>query len=120
VQDQRQESASDPGTDIGPDRTLRPPGANLPLARRFKAVIEFWITQPFRRGPMLRREFITLLGSAAMWPTGVQAQAPVKIARIGFLGLAPASAWSGEISALRMGLRELGYVEGKNIILDFA
>jgi hypothetical protein len=69
---------------------------------------------------MLRREFITLLGSAAMWPTGVQAQAPVKIARIGFLGLAPASAWSGEISALRMGLRELGYVEGKNIILDFA
>jgi putative ABC transport system substrate-binding protein len=69
---------------------------------------------------MLRREFITLLGSAAMWPTGVQAQAPVKIARIGFLGLAPASAWSGEIGALRMGLRELGYVEGKNIILDFA
>jgi putative tryptophan/tyrosine transport system substrate-binding protein len=68
---------------------------------------------------MLRREFITLLGSTAMWPTGVHAQAPVKIARIGFLGLAPASAWSGEIDALRAGLRELGYVEGKNIVLDF-
>jgi putative tryptophan/tyrosine transport system substrate-binding protein len=68
---------------------------------------------------MLRREFITLLGSATVWPTGARAQGPVKIARIGFLGLAPASAWSGEIDALRAGLRELGYVEGKNVVLDF-
>jgi putative ABC transport system substrate-binding protein len=68
---------------------------------------------------MRRREFIVLIGSAAMWTTGVHAQAPVKIARIGFLGLAPASAWSGEIDALRAGLRELGYVEGKNIVLEF-
>ena len=68
---------------------------------------------------MRRREFITLLGGAAMWPTGLHAQARVKIARIGFLGLAPASAWSGEVDALRTGLRDLGYVEGKNIVLDF-
>jgi putative ABC transport system substrate-binding protein len=68
---------------------------------------------------MRRREFITTLGGAAMWPLGARAQAPVKIARIGFLGLAPASAWSGEVNALRAGLRELGYVEGKNIALDF-
>src|SRR6476661_3958498 len=68
---------------------------------------------------MRRREFITTLGGAAMWPLGARAQAPVKIARIGFLGLAPASAWSGEVNALRGGLRELGYVEGKNIALDF-
>jgi putative tryptophan/tyrosine transport system substrate-binding protein len=68
---------------------------------------------------MRRREFITLLGGAALWPTGAHAQAPAKIARIGFLGLAPASAWSGEVDALRSGLRELGYVEGKNIVLDF-
>jgi hypothetical protein len=40
---------------------------------------------------MLRREFITFLGGAVMWPIGAHAQAPVKIARIGFLGLAPAS-----------------------------
>jgi putative ABC transport system substrate-binding protein len=68
---------------------------------------------------MLRREFMTLLGGVAMWPNGAHAQAPVKIARIGFLGLAPASAWSEEIAALRAGLRELGYAEGKNIVLDF-
>ena len=68
---------------------------------------------------MRRRKFISVLGFAVVWPLGAYAQAPVKIARIGFLGLAPASAWSGEIDALRTGLRELGYVEGKNIVLDF-
>jgi putative ABC transport system substrate-binding protein len=68
---------------------------------------------------MKRREFITLIGCAAMPPTGVHAQTPVKIARIGFLGLAPASAWSGEVDALRTGLRDMGYVEGKNVVLDF-
>src|ERR1700761_5804375 len=68
---------------------------------------------------MRRRELITALGGAVMWPLGAYAQAPVKISRIGFLGLAPASAWSSEIDALRAGLRELGYIEGKNIVLDF-
>jgi hypothetical protein len=68
---------------------------------------------------MLRRQFVTFLGGAAMWPIGAHAQVPVKIARIGFLGLAPASAWSGEIDALRAALRDLGYVEGRNIVLDF-
>jgi len=43
----------------------------------------------------------------------------VKIARIGFLGFAPASAWSSEVNALRAGLHELGYVEGKNIAFEF-
>ena len=68
---------------------------------------------------MKRREFIALLGGATTWPTSARAQARAKIARIGYLGLAPASAWSGELDALRTGLRELGYVENKNIILDF-
>jgi putative ABC transport system substrate-binding protein len=68
---------------------------------------------------MRRREFITLVGSSVIWPAHGHAQAPAKIARIGFLGLVPASAWSGEIDALRAGLRDLGYVEGKNIALDF-
>jgi putative ABC transport system substrate-binding protein len=68
---------------------------------------------------MRRRELIIFLGGAIVWPFGARAQAPAKIARIGFLGLAPASAWSSEVSALRAGLRELGYSEGKNIVLDF-
>jgi putative ABC transport system substrate-binding protein len=42
-----------------------------------------------------------------------------KIARIGFLGLGPASAWSSRVEALQAGLRDLGYVEGKNIVIEF-
>jgi putative tryptophan/tyrosine transport system substrate-binding protein len=68
---------------------------------------------------MKRRGFITALGGAIMWPLAARAEASLKIARIGFLGLAPASAWSGEVNALRAGLRELGYIEGNNIVLDF-
>ena len=54
-----------------------------------------------------------------MCPVGAHAQVPAKTARIGFLGLAPASAWSGEVNALRAGLRELGYSEGKNIVIEY-
>jgi putative tryptophan/tyrosine transport system substrate-binding protein len=42
-----------------------------------------------------------------------------KVRTIGFLGLAPASAWSGEIEALRAGLRDLGHVEGQDITIEF-
>jgi putative tryptophan/tyrosine transport system substrate-binding protein len=68
---------------------------------------------------MRRRELLRALGSVIMWPLGLRAQGAVKVAKIGFLGLAPASSWLGEVDALRTGLRELGYFEGKNIVLDF-
>ena len=69
---------------------------------------------------MNRREFITLLGgAAAAWPVAARAQQPAKVARIGFLNLAPASAWSRRVEALRAGLRDLGWVEGKNIVIEF-
>ncbi len=68
---------------------------------------------------MRRREFIKAIGSAVLWPFGLRAQGAVKVARIGFLGVAPASSWSNEVGALQSGLRELGYVEGKNIVLEF-
>jgi ABC-type uncharacterized transport system substrate-binding protein len=70
---------------------------------------------------MRRREFITLLGgavaSAVSWPGTARAQQPAKLPRIGFLGLAPASTWTDRIAAFRQGLRELGYVEGRNIVI---
>jgi ABC-type uncharacterized transport system substrate-binding protein len=65
-----------------------------------------------------RREFMTLLGvAAASWPLAVRAQ-PAKFARIGALVLTNADAQSLG-SALRGGLRELGYLEGQNFTFEF-
>ena len=47
------------------------------------------------------------------------AQQPTKIPRIGFLGGASASANAGRVEAFRQGLRELGYVEGKNTVIEY-
>jgi putative tryptophan/tyrosine transport system substrate-binding protein len=69
---------------------------------------------------MRRREFIRLIGGAAVaWPLAAGAQQPEKIARIGYLDLGPASARANRVEALRAGLRDLGYVEGKNIAIEF-
>ena len=66
---------------------------------------------------MRRREFIVLLsGTAAVWPLVAQAE---RIARVGFLGLTSASKQAVRIDAFRVGLRSLGYVEGKNIQIEF-
>jgi ABC-type uncharacterized transport system substrate-binding protein len=66
-----------------------------------------------------RRDFITYLGGAvAAWPRMAQAQratTPV----VGFLGFGTASASANRVEALREGLRELGYVEGKSITIEF-
>src|SRR5215475_5633721 len=45
-----------------------------------------------------------------------EAQQPTKIPRIGYLGAVPSSAWH---EAFRQGLRDLGYVEGKNIVIEY-
>jgi putative ABC transport system substrate-binding protein len=51
-------------------------------------------------------------------PLAAQAQ-PAKVARIGFLGSTPASGYASRVEALREGLRDLGYVEGRNIVIEF-
>jgi len=64
---------------------------------------------------MRRRDFIKgIAGSAAAWPLVTRAQQSAKIPIIGFLGLAPE--FSG-VQALRAGLRDLGYIEGRNVII---
>jgi len=69
---------------------------------------------------MRRREFISMLGGMALvGPTNARAQVAAKMARLGFLGLGPASAWADQIAAFKAGLHDLGYVEGKNIFIDF-
>ncbi len=66
-----------------------------------------------------RRALLVALGSGAVLaPFGSLAQQP-KVFRIGFLGLAPASGWESQLAALRAGLRDLGYIDGKNIAMQF-
>jgi putative tryptophan/tyrosine transport system substrate-binding protein len=67
-----------------------------------------------------RREFITLLsGAAAGWLLPLSAQEASKVHRIGFLRFGSASGYAGRVEALRAGLRQLGYAEGKNIVIEF-
>ena len=67
---------------------------------------------------MTRREFITLLGGAAAWPSPLCAQQGV-LPKIGVLSPASAATATRNIAALRQGLRELGYVEGQNIAIEY-
>jgi putative ABC transport system substrate-binding protein len=66
---------------------------------------------------MRRRTFIATLGGAIAWPVVARSEQPVKI--VGFLGLGPAPTSASRVDALRAGLRDLGYVEGKNVVIEF-
>ena len=67
---------------------------------------------------MKRREFITLIGgAAAAWPLAARAQALVKRPQMGFLGVATRAASERNRSGFLQGLRESGYVEGRDIDL---
>src|SRR3954463_7527461 len=68
---------------------------------------------------MKRREFIALLGGSTALPLAAFAQQGVNVSRIGFLRLGRASSDAGRVKALRIGLRDLGYIEGKNIAFEF-
>jgi len=69
---------------------------------------------------MRRRDFLTLLGgTAAAWPLAARAQQAGKVYRIGYLGSGLPAFWATRVEALRTGLRGLGYVEGKNIVIEF-
>jgi putative ABC transport system substrate-binding protein len=69
---------------------------------------------------MRRREFISFFGGAAVvWPLAARAQQPGRVPRIGILGAASASGFANRVAAFRSGLRDLGYVEGTNIIIEF-
>jgi ABC-type uncharacterized transport system substrate-binding protein len=67
---------------------------------------------------MRRREFITLAGGAAAWPLTGLAQEAGKVRRIGFLRVGePPAAF---IDGFRRGLREVGLVEGRDFVIEFA
>ena len=66
---------------------------------------------------MRRREFIALAGSAVACPTAARSQQPLP--KVGFLGSATAESYGSVTAAIREGLAEAGYVEGKNVALEY-
>jgi putative ABC transport system substrate-binding protein len=68
---------------------------------------------------MRRRQFLTLLGSAAAWPVVAWGQQTNRVPRIGFLGASTPSGLASRLDGFRSGLRNLGYIEGQNIFIDF-
>jgi ABC-type uncharacterized transport system substrate-binding protein len=70
---------------------------------------------------MRRREFITLLGGAAAWPIAARAQQGGKVWRVGLLagGSRPVALASSSYAGFARGMREFGYVEGKDFIIEW-
>jgi putative ABC transport system substrate-binding protein len=69
---------------------------------------------------MRRRTFLGLIGGVSLWSTSAWAQQASRVARIGFITTGPIdlAETRSSIAAFRRGLRELGYVEGQNVVIE--
>ena len=69
---------------------------------------------------MRRRDFIkVIVGSAAAWPLAVRAQQADKLPVVGFINAATAQNYRRQVAAFLNGLRESGYIDGQNVIIEY-
>src|SRR5215470_1102783 len=69
---------------------------------------------------MKRREFITLMGGAAVaWPLAARVQQPSRVWRIGVLETTSMALNAANFEAFRQSLRDLGYIEEQNLIIEY-
>ena len=73
---------------------------------------------PYRPG-MDRRRFLVSVVGAVAWPLAAEAQPGGKMYRVAFLGSTSPSEYASQMEAFRTELRGLGYVEGKNVVIEF-
>ena len=66
-----------------------------------------------------RRAFVTLALGIVAVPFAAEPQRPGKVVRIGFPGAATPTGYAPRVSAFRRGMKELGYVEGKDHVIEF-
>src|SRR5438132_2465823 len=93
-----------------------PPVAHGPHAKWRRGLVS-----TLGRGAMRRRKFIALLGGAAAWPLAARAQQPDRMRRIGVLMHLPENDPEAQarMRAFRQGLQQLGWVEGRNVRIDY-
>jgi putative ABC transport system substrate-binding protein len=69
---------------------------------------------------MKRRDFITVLGgAAAAWPLAARTQQPAKLPTVGYLGTTAASAWAPWTTAFVQRLHELGWIDGRTVVIQY-